>query len=164
MVDPVAVQAAYSAGPGAEQEIGLGSTGVGYNARIVVSARVLQATDQPFIPRGDALRGLAVNPGLRALLQIRDVRLLVVQHTAFLHDPEAYRSMGQEPEWAEVIVQKSHQLFKPGYRDIMRSLEYIDTPGPSSRDLAGLGFRKVERPIFPLDDVGSYRKSEEYVL
>jgi hypothetical protein len=40
----------------------------------------------------------------------------------------------------------------------------VDTPGPSSRDLAGLGYQKVERPIFPLDDVKDFQKSEEYEL
>jgi microcystin degradation protein MlrC len=164
MIDPAAAQEAFSAGSGAERELTLGGAGSGYNGKITVSARVLRTAHQPFIPRGDALRGMAVDPGRRALLQIRNIRLLVVQHRAFLHDPEAYRSMGQEPGWAEVIVQKSHQLFKPGYRDIMRSLEYVDTPGPSSRNLAGLGFRKVPRPIFPLDDIAGFMKSEEYAL
>ena len=164
MVDAAAAGDAFRAGQGSEKDFSLGASAAGYNAKVTVRARVLATSDKPFVAQGSALHGMTVDPGLRALLEIGSIRLLVIEHTAFLHDPEAYRSMGQDPAWAEVIVQKSHQLFKPGYRDIMKSLQYVDTPGPSSRDLAGLGYQKVERPIFPLDDVKDFQKSEEYEL
>jgi microcystin degradation protein MlrC len=164
MVDPLAAQAAFTAGSGSVRELDVGSAAAGYNARIRVTARVLSATDRPFTAKGPALSGFTVNAGLRAVLEIRNIRLLVIQHTAFLHDPEAYRSMGQEPGRAEVIVQRSHQLFKPGYRDIMKSLVYVDSPGPTSHDLASHDLRKVGRPIFPLDDMKDFSKSEEFVL
>jgi microcystin degradation protein MlrC len=164
MVDPAAARQAFRAGPESELTLALGSAAAGYNAKVMVRARVLATSDRPFTPRGAALHGMKVDPGLRAILATGPVRLLVIEHTAFLHDPEAYRSMGQDPAWAELVVQKSHQLFKPAWAGIMKSLDYVDTPGPSSRDLAGLGYRKVERPIFPLDDFDQFRKAEEYIL
>jgi microcystin degradation protein MlrC len=164
IVDAAAVAAARSAGEGSMVDVALGGATSGYNARTRVTARVLRATDAPFTPKGPALGGFPVNAGWRALLDVGTIRLLVAEHTAFLHDPEAYRSMGCEPSRSRLIIQKSHQLFKPAYRDIMNSCVYLDTPGPTARDLARHGFRKVRRPVHPLDDVKDFLKSEEFVL
>jgi microcystin degradation protein MlrC len=164
IVAPGAVEAARTAGAGNVAEMELGSGSQGYNARMFIKARVLRVTDKPFTPKGPALGGFTVNAGLRALLEAGGIRLLVTRRTAFLHDPEAYRSMGCEPSRSTLIIQKSHQLFKPGYREIMNACEYVDTPGPTARDLALHGFRKVRRPVYPLDDVRDFVKSEEYVL
>jgi microcystin degradation protein MlrC len=164
IIDPGAVAVARAAAAGSVVDVELGSASRGYNARTRVKARILRVTDKPFTPKGPALSGFTVNAGWRALLEVGAIRLLVAQHTAFLHDPEAYRSMECEPSRAALIIQKSHQLFKPAYRDIMNACEYVDTPGPTARDLALHGFQKVRRPIYPLDDLTDFVKSEEYEL
>ncbi len=164
VVDAGAAAAVRSAAAGSTVEVELGSGKSGYNARTRLRARVLKVTDEPFTPKGPALGGFPVNAGWRALLEAGNIRLLVAQHTAFLHDPEAFRSMGCEPSRSRLIIQKSHQLFKPAYRDIMSSCAYIDTPGPTARDLALHGFRKVRRPVHPLDDLRDFVKSEDLVL
>jgi microcystin degradation protein MlrC len=164
IIDPGAVEVARTAGAGSMVDVELGSDSRGYNAWTRLRARVLRVTDEPFTPKGPALSGFTVNAGWRALLEVGTIRLLVAQHTAFLHDPEAFRSMGCEPSQFELIIQKSHQLFKPAWRDIMKACEYVDTPGPTARDLALHDFRKVRRPIYPLDDRTDFVKSEEYEL
>jgi len=44
-------------------------------------------------------------------------------------------------------------MFKAGFKDVMKSDLYADTPGETCRNLQRLPFRKVRRPIWPLDEM-----------
>ena len=61
--------------------------------------------------------------------------------------------MGVNPEEQDLIVQKSHKLFRAAYKDIAESITILSTPGLTTQDLKRLPYRNVRRPIFPLDEI-----------
>ena len=155
VVDPKTVYKAWETGAGnaAEFTIG-GSINYGYNAPTTLSAKVLKLSDEMFMPKGESQKGLSMDAGKRALLKYdENLYIIVSEYACFNHDPELLVMMGLDPHEMKVVIQKTHQLFKAGYRGILKSYEYVDTPGFTDRNLSRLPFNKVKRPIFPLDDM-----------
>ena len=70
-----------------------------------------------------------------------------------MHDPEYLWSISVEPASFDLIMQKSHKLFREAYSGIARSVVTLDTPGFTDRNIGRLPYRRIPRPIFPLDDV-----------
>lgn len=129
-----------------------GSSEYGYNKKIRIYAEVVKLSDEVVQAKGESLTGVKLNAGKRALLRHKDnIHIIVSEYSSFNHDPEIVRSMGLNPEDMEVIVQKTHQMFKASYKGIMKSFVYADTQGFTDRNLENLPFKKVKRPIYPLD-------------
>jgi microcystin degradation protein MlrC len=158
LVDPDTVAEAWAAGNRARRLFYLGGSSEpgAYNTRLPLSAEVIRLTDQAVRFNGPAFGGMTFDFGRRALLDAGSVKILAVRHSSWLHDPEIWRSVGIEPADADVIVQKSHKLFRPAYANIVRRVETVDTPGCTDRQLTRFPFRHLPRPIFPLDDSDTF--------
>ncbi len=155
MVDAATVHKAWETGAGKAAEFAIGGlVNYGYNAPTSVYAKVLKLSDEMFMPKGESQKGLSMDAGKRALLKYgENLYIIVSEYACFNHDPELLVMMGLDPLEMKVVIQKTHQLFKAGYRGILKSYEYVDTPGFTDRNLSRLPFKKVKRPIFPLDDM-----------
>jgi microcystin degradation protein MlrC len=66
-------------------------------------------------------------------------------------DPELYRSLGEEPTDARIVQVKSPTAFRAAYEGIADEIIIIQSPGVSSPDLSSLPWRRLPRPIYPLD-------------
>ena len=64
------------------------------------------------------------------------------------------RSQGIEPESLSVIGIKAAVGHRRAYDKIATASYTVDTPGPCSSDLTVFPFKKLRRPIFPLDRIG----------
>ena len=62
-----------------------------------------------------------------------------------------YRSQGIEPTRFSVIGVKAAVAHRRAYDGIASRMLWVDTPGPCSSVLGHLPFKKVQRPIYPLD-------------
>ena len=155
IVDPATVNAAFRVGVGKAGKFNVGGQAdYGYNRKVPLPARVMRLDSQSVKGGGASLAGLELDMGRRARLEIDGrIELIVCEKTSLVHDPQVLRSMGVNPEDYDIIVQKSHKLFRAAYEDIAKSVVAVDTPGFTDRNLKRLTFRKVKRPIYPLDDV-----------
>jgi microcystin degradation protein MlrC len=86
-----------------------------------------------------------------AVIQAGQVFVLIVSNAVFTIDPAMYRAVGLEPERARIVVVKSHGQFRAGYDGLARDIILLDSPGMSSDHLEALPFRRMSRPMFPLD-------------
>ncbi|MFH1616496.1 MAG: M81 family metallopeptidase [Planctomycetota bacterium] len=154
IVDPLTVQRAIEIGEGNKEQFSVGGkAGFKYNSRIPLVAQVIKISDSPVKVKGASFSGLSLNMGRRVLLEIAPkISIIVSEYTSLIHDAEIVRSMGLKPEQADVIVQKSHKLFRASYKDIAKSIVILDTPGFTDMNLKRLPYKKVQRPIYPLDD------------
>jgi microcystin degradation protein MlrC len=66
-------------------------------------------------------------------------------------DLEFYRHIGIEPTKRKILVVKSGVHFRASHESIARKIIEVDAPGLNSPRLAGFTFKKIQRPIFPLD-------------
>lgn len=156
MVDAAALDRAWTAGEGSVVActIGEGNGPGEYNSPVSLRGVVKRLSSQPIEVKGTSFAGIRMDVGRRALVETgTGVFLLVAEFSSMLNDPEIWRSMGLEPESLDLIVQKSHKLFRAAYADIHRTVVTVDTPGCTDRNISRLPFERVDRPIFPLDEI-----------
>jgi microcystin degradation protein MlrC len=70
--------------------------------------------------------------------------------------PSVYRAFGVEPTDHKMAVLKTASNFQY-FAPITSRLIRVDTRGPGQSDVAGLPWRRVPRPIYPLEEIGSWR-------
>ena len=64
---------------------------------------------------------------------------------------ELFRSHGIDPAQMKIVVVKSPAGFRAAYGPIAKDMMVVDTPGVSTANLNTLPWRRVQRPIYPLD-------------
>lgn len=155
IVSPEAVKRAVEIGIGNSGTILFGTGGEKeYNEMVELHAQVLKICDEPVVIKGQSFSGLKINTGRRALVRVKNnLNIIIFEHASMIHDPQIIRSMGLVPETQDIIVQKSHKLFRDAYKNIARSIVIIDTPGYTDMNIKRLPFKKVKRPIYPLDEL-----------
>lgn len=70
--------------------------------------------------------------------------------------PEVYRAFGVEPRDYKMAVLKTasnFQYFKPISSQVIR----VDTTGPGQSDVFGLPWKRIPRPVYPLDPIDDWR-------
>jgi microcystin degradation protein MlrC len=153
LVDPVAVQVAHKAGVGSTVLMKIGGRFDRLNSRPVpVKARVRLLADGRWTPMGRGYNtGIETCMGRSAVLEVGQVRILTAERSAMTVDPELFRSHGIEPAHMKIVVVKSPNGFRALYEPLAKKIILVDTPGVSSANLASLPYRRVPRPIYPLD-------------
>ena len=153
IADPAAVQAAHSAGVGAEISIALG----GHTAPaqgggpIAVVARVVSLADGIYVHEGPYTTGVTGDLGASALLDCGGVMVIVTSLARSIFDLAQVRIFGIHPEDFELIAIKVMDAFRAGFAPIMRTAICCETGGTTSRFHVTLAYMKLRRPIWPLD-------------
>ena len=153
MVSAKAVAQAWQAGEGAQIDVTIGGEqDYGYNQDVTLSAKVMCLKHEPSKITGKSFSGIQADSGRRAYLKVgENLHIVAAEYAALMYDPQFLRDMGVEPADMDVIVQKSHKLFRAAYQNIAKTILIMDTPGFTDKNLVRLPFRKLPRPIYPLD-------------
>ena len=105
------------------------------------------------------MAGLAVDLGPSALLVCTaatgepgpGVEVLVTTRAETPIDLNVWRAHGVEPTRRKVLGLKGKGHFRAAFEPIARRVVLVEGPGITGADLSRLDFRKVRRPIWPLD-------------
>jgi microcystin degradation protein MlrC len=152
--DPKAVQQAMKAGVGAEIDVELGghtdeSMGKPVRARAVVK----MLSDGTFKNDGPMNAGVETQMGPTAVLRIGGIDVVTISSRVQTIDLQVFLSQGIDPATKSVVVVKSVQHFRAAYGPIAREIVLVDSGGICSPDISRLKFKKLRRPIWPLDGV-----------
>lgn len=153
--DPEAALAAQAAGVGNRVRLKLGgkvdpTTG---GAPLDLDAHVVALTDGRFLCYGPMAGGVWRNYGLSALLRVDDVEIIVITHNGQATDLAQFTSLGVDPTRKSTLIVKSMQHFRAAFEPIAREVLEVDTGALSTRNFKERPYRKVRRPIYPLDDI-----------
>jgi microcystin degradation protein MlrC len=161
LVDPQAVRNAIKAGVGNSFTGEIGARFDRRNSRPVsVTAHVRLLSDGRWTPWGRGYNpGIEISMGRSAVLEIGSVKVLASERPAMTVDPALFRSHGIEPTRMKIVVVKSPNGFRAEYEPIAKAIFVLDTPGVSSANLRSLPFKNIPRPMYPLDDLRSFRLS-----
>lgn len=118
-----------------------------------LDAHVVALTDGHFIAYGPMGGGTWRNYGLSALLRVDDVEIIVITHNGQATDLAQFTSLGVDPTRKSTLIVKSMQHFRAAFEPIAREVLEVDTGALSTRNFKERPYRKVRRPIFPLDDI-----------
>jgi microcystin degradation protein MlrC len=150
--DPGAVAACARAGVGQSVTLDVGGkVDDRHGAPIRVTGIVRTLSDGHFVHKGPLLRGLPGRLGTTAVLDVNDVKVILIGHRWQTLDPEMIRVVGLDPLAHKILVVKSTIHYRAAFEPIARRIIEVDAPGLSSSNLARFDFRRVRRPIFPLD-------------
>ena len=153
VVDPAAVARAFEAGAGARVSTPVGGSLDTMNSRPVpVDAHVKILSDGRWTARARGYNtGIETHMGRAAVLVAGRVHILVAEKSSMTVDPALFQSHGIDPAWCQIVAVKSPNGFRAAYEPIAKHLMVVDTPGVSTAKLESLPWKRVARPIYPLD-------------
>jgi microcystin degradation protein MlrC len=154
--DPRAVEQMRDAGTGARVTLDLGGKSdmpaLGLKgAPRSVSGTVKRLFEGQYRNEGPMARGERVDMGLTAVLDTGKVEIVVISRQVEPYDIAPWRHLGIEPRAKRYLMLKSRVHWRAGLGPIAQSVIECAGTGVCTSDYSQLGFRRVRRPVFPLD-------------
>ncbi len=100
-----------------------------------------------------SMSGIHCRMGPCAVVRHGGVTVLLTSRKTPPFDLGQLRSQGLEPRAFAVIGVKAAVAHRAAYDPIAGASFYVDTPGPCSSRLASFPYRRLRRPIHPLDPI-----------
>ena len=150
--DAAAVDACIAAGVGGHVTLDVGGkVDDRHGAPLRVTGTVRTLSDGRFVHKGPMMRGLPGRLGPTAVLDVDDIKVILISYRWQALDPEMIRFVGIDPIAEKVVVVKSTIHYRAAFEPIAKEIIEVDAPGLSSSNLARFRFERIRRPIFPLD-------------
>ena len=100
-----------------------------------------------------SMSGTHIEMGPCAVVRHAGLTILLTSRKTPPFDLGQYRSQGIEPCEFAIIGVKAAVAHRQAYDPIAAASYLVDTPGPCSSNLASFAYRRLHRPVFPLDPV-----------
>ena len=151
--DPAAAKACHEAGVGAKLHLQAG----GHNEKLFgdpldLEVEVLGLSDGTFTCASPMYPGLVLSYGTAARVRCGHVEIVLVTRRMQTYDDRPILITGGRMEDYRIVALKSTNHFRAYFEDTADAIITADTPGLFPADPRKLGYRKVRRPIFPLDE------------
>ena len=152
---------AHAAGAGATIRVRLGGrTDTMHGAPIECDAYVKCLTDGRLIQQSPMGRGARVDLGRMARLVIPvkggGVDVLVSSVRSQTLDPEVFLLHGIDVTRCRIVALKSSQHFRAGFEPVAARIITADSPGLTTLDLTTFPYRRLTRPVWPLDEDAAF--------
>jgi microcystin degradation protein MlrC len=156
--DPAAVAQAAAAGQGAMVDMHLGGRlampAIGLVGQpLRVRARVARIVDGRYRNEGPMARGEQVDMGRCVVLDTGKVEIAVISKRVEPHDIASFKVLGIDPLAKRFLMLKSRVHWRAGLGDIAGAVVECAGTGVCTSDYSQLTFRRLRRPIYPLDDL-----------
>jgi microcystin degradation protein MlrC len=89
--------------------------------------------------------------GRTVVFECAGIDVIVTEKRVQPVDLELYRSVGINPAEKKIIVVKSAVHFRAAHEPIAKKIIEVDAPGIHSARLSAFKYKRLRRPIFPLD-------------
>ncbi len=115
--------------------------------------RVLRVHDGHCIGRRGMFAGTALALGPSCLLEVAGIQVAVISKRLQTADPVFFEMLGVDLAKARSMVIKSRGHFRAGFDEFFSASQIfdIDVPGLTMRRLERIKFKKISRPMYPLD-------------
>jgi microcystin degradation protein MlrC len=98
-------------------------------------------------------RGITLDIGPTAVLRVGGIDIVLSNTRHQVLDPGFFTHAGIDPKDYTVVVVKSTQHFRAAYGPMAKQIIIIDSgDGLTSYNLKAFPFKKLRRPVYPLDD------------
>jgi microcystin degradation protein MlrC len=150
--DPDAVRQCRAAGEGAIVTLAIGGKiDPAFGAPLTVTGTVQRLGDGAFIADGPMWKGLRMTMGPSAVLRVGGVEIVLASNRFQITDLQHFLSLGIDPRRKSVVALKSAQHFRAAYQPIAREVLTVDAGALTTPDYRRFSYRRLRRPIWPLD-------------
>ena len=156
--DPDAVARSIQAGVGQRVKLALGgktampSIGLA-GTPLDIDARVERITDGEFTITGPMYTGVRTYLGRTAVLDTGRAKIVVTSRPHEPFDVGVFTHAGIDPRKQRYIMLKSRIHYRAGFKPIASSIVECAGEGVTNADLSVYDYRKLVRPIYPLDPI-----------
>jgi microcystin degradation protein MlrC len=148
--DPVAVKLCFDAGVGASFALRLGgktgpASGLPFDAEVTVRGLARdgwQSFGPTKVPLGDC-----------AAVGIGGIDVVLISNRTQALGLELFSNLGIDPARKRILVLKSTNHFMAAFGPIAKKVLYADSDAPLARDYRRVPYAKIQRPIWPLDEI-----------
>jgi microcystin degradation protein MlrC len=154
--DPEAVQQAIAAGIGAQVNLSIGGK-IAMPAipepspPLSVTGRVKTISNGRYKNRGPMGRGVAMDMGPAVVLDTGTVEIVLISRHVEPSDLNCLLALGIDPTQKRYVMLKSRIHWRAGLGKLASAVVDCAGVGVCTSDYGQLNFRKVRRPIYPLD-------------
>ena len=155
--DPQAVAQLIAAGAGATVTLGLGNKvlmpKIGMHARapLQLTGTVRAISDGEYTIRGPIYTGTRCYMGRTVLFDTGSAEIVVTEQTQEPWDLGVFACVGLEPAAKRYLILKSRMYYRPVFAPLAGAIIECASAGVCSSDFALFDYRKVRRPVYPLD-------------
>jgi microcystin degradation protein MlrC len=157
ITDPQAVAMLAALAPGAKRRLKIGGKGSRLDpGPVEAEVELISRSDGRFTLEDRrshlaASQGVHIEMGPCATVRAGSTRILLTSKRMPPFDLGQLRSQGIMPEEMAFIGVKAAVAHRRAYEPIAGASYWVATPGPCPSDLTTLPYRRIRRPIFPLD-------------
>ena len=156
--DPAAVKTMQAAGVGAKVTLALGGKlampSLGLEGQpLEVTGTVKNLSNGQYRNRGPMSKGVLMDMGPTAVLDTGRVEIVVISRQQEPNDLECFVSQGIDPARKRYLMLKSRVHWRAGFGDLARATVECAGVGVCTSDYSVLDFKRVRRPIYPLDAI-----------
>jgi microcystin degradation protein MlrC len=154
--DPEAVQQAIAAGVGAEVSLSIGGK-IAMPAipvespPLIVTGTVKTISDGRYRNRGPMARGVQMDMGPSVVLDTGPAEIVLISRHVEPSDLNCLSSLGIDPMQKRYVMLKSRIHWRAGLGAMAKAVVDCAGVGVCTSDYGQLDFKKVRRPIYPLD-------------
>ena len=154
--DPEAVQQAIAAGIGAEVTLSIGGKIAmpaipAASPSLQVTGRVKTISDGRYRNRGPMGRGVQMEMGPAVVLDTGAIEIVLISRHVEPSDLNCLASLGIDPMQKRYVMLKSRIHWRAGLGKLAKAVVDCAGVGVCTSDYRQLDFKKVRRPIYPLD-------------
>ena len=119
---------------------------------LTLSGVIRTITDGEYTITGPQFTGMRCFMGRTAVLDTGVAQVVISERNQEPWDRGVFESVGIDPARQRYLLLKSRMYFRPVFLPIAKGMVFCDAPGVSSSDWTEFEYRKIRRPIYPLDD------------
>src|SRR6266404_8161153 len=154
--DPEAVRQAIAAGIGAEVNLSIGGkikmpAIPAESPALIVTGTVKTISNGRYRNRGPMARGVQMDMGTAVVIDTGPVEIVLISNHVEPSDLNCLSSLGIDPMQKRYVMLKSRIHSRAGLGKLAKAVVDCAGVGVCTSDYGQLQFKKVRRPIYPLD-------------
>jgi microcystin degradation protein MlrC len=155
VADPEALARCIEAGIGAGLTLDIGAKTDSFHGRsVTVTGKVRLISDGYYLRKGPMSTGMLDKMGKTVVFDTGGVEILLTEQRVQPTDAEVFRSVGIEPTDRQILVVKSCAHFRAAFEPLAKGgVIEVDAPGLSHPDVRRFPFKRIRRPVYPLDEI-----------
>ena len=154
LCDPEAVQAGLTAGLGrATLTVGGKTDPALGGGPLTLTGEITTITNGRFVAYGPMGGGVARDYGPSLVFRVGGIDIVLITNNGQANDLGQFTSLGIDPARYQTVAVKSMHHFRAAFEPIARRVVEVDTGALCSEIYSPELFRKVRRPVYPLDRI-----------